>query len=135
MVVDEIQESVALLWTNTSDRAISKRSWGPTDIFGDATNQIPPGEFGMIYVAYQEGTREQIADLRTQNFMERIREWRHSASIRIPISVLIRLYPRPLNEGQPDLIENAVYLVSGEYGEPALTSEFPAAVFTDSGGR
>ena len=89
----------------------------------------------MIYVAYQEGTREHIADLRTQNFIKRIREWHHPASIRVPISVLIRLYPRPLNEGQPDLIENAMWLVSGEYGEPKLTSQFPATVFADAGGE
>jgi len=128
--IDEIQESVALLWTNTSNHAVNKRSWGPSDIFGDATNQIPPGEYGMIYVAYQEGTREQIADLRTQKFLQRAHEWSHPASIRIPISFLIRLYPRPMYEGQPDLIESTVCLISGVYGDPALASDFPATVFT-----
>ena len=75
------------------------------------------GYLGNVgYVAYQEGTLEQIANLRTQNFIERIRKWRCPAPIRIPLSVFVRLYPRPLNEGQPNMIENTMYLVSEKYG-------------------
>jgi hypothetical protein len=80
-------------------------------------------------VAYQEGTRAQIADLRTESFVERIREWSHSGSIRIPIAFLTRLYPRALDDGKADLIENGVRLCS-EYGEPLLFEDFPTIVFS-----
>jgi hypothetical protein len=65
-------------------------------------------------------------------FSDRIRDFEHSAKVRIPISVLCRLYPRPLNEGQPDLIESGVRYVSGVYGEPLLFKHFPTTVFTSS---
>ena len=82
-------------------------------------------------MAYQEGTRAQIADLRTENFLDRIREFSHPASIRIPIAFLTRLYPRALNHGNPDLIESGVRLGS-DYGAPSLFKDFPTRVF---GGR
>ncbi len=131
LVIDEVSQAIALLWTNKSDQAIKKRSWGPTDIFGDAVNQIPLGEFGIIYVAYHEGTREEIADLRTSAFVERLRDFYHPGKIRIPLSFLVRLYPRALNEGQPDLIESTIYF-TGEYADSALKSMFPSPVFTSA---
>jgi hypothetical protein len=124
--IDEVDQPVGLLWSNTSQQAMKKRSWSPVDAFGDATNQIPPGEFGIIYVAYQEGTRAQIADLRMESFIDRIREWSHQGSIRIPIAFLTRLYPRALDDGVPDLIESGVRLC-GSYGE--LFKYFPTIVF------
>jgi hypothetical protein len=129
--IDQVDQPVGLLWSNKSQHATKKRSWSPVDAFGAAASQIPPGEDGIIYVAYQEGTRAQIADLRTENFFDRIREWSHPASIRIPIAFLTRLYPRTLNHGNPDLIENGVRLGS-EYGAPSLFKDFPTRVF---GGR
>jgi hypothetical protein len=128
-VIDEIEQPVGLLWSNKSQRAIKNRSWSPLDVFGNATNQIPPGEFGIIYVAYQEGTRAEIADLRTEAFLARVRDWSHPASIRIPIAFLTRLYPRTLDHGEADLIENTVRLCSAEYGEPLLFEDFPTTVF------
>lgn len=128
--VDQVDNPVALVWSNSSEEAVRKRAWSPLDLFGDAVNQIPPGEFGIIYLAYHEGAREEIADRRMQNFMKRITEWEHAASIRIPISFLVRLYPRPLDHGNPDLIESTVRLSSAEYGDPSLFEEFPNSVFT-----
>jgi hypothetical protein len=125
--INEVYQPVALLWSNKSQQATKKRSWSPVDAFGDATSQIPPGEDGIIYVAYQEGTRAPIADLRTENFLDRVREWSHSASIRIPIAFLTRLYPRALNHGNPDLIESSVRLYT-ENGE-LLFEDFPTRVF------
>jgi hypothetical protein len=52
---DMVDQPIALLWSNESQQARKKRSWSPIDAFGHATSQIPPGEFGIIYVAYQEG--------------------------------------------------------------------------------
>ena len=50
--VDEIQKPIALVWSNASGAAVKKRAWSPLDLFGDAMGQIPPGEFGIIYLAY-----------------------------------------------------------------------------------
>ena len=129
---DHADEPVALLWTNTSEQAIKKRSWSPLDLFGDAFSQIPPGEVGIVYTCHQEGTREFIADRRTRNFMNRVKEWTHSMAIRVPAAFLIRLYPRVLNHGNPDLIENGIRLMSGSYGDELFFRDFPTVVFTKS---
>ncbi len=131
-VVDEVRQPIALLWKNVSPNALKKRTWAPTNLFGSASLQVPAGEFGIIYVSYLEGARPEVADMRVKAFSDRIQEFEHSAKIRIPISVLCRLYPRPLNEGQPDLIESGVRYVSGLYGEPVLFNHFPTTVFTSS---
>ena len=100
------------------------------NLFSKASLQVPQGEFGIIYVSYNEGTRAEAADMRVEAFNERIREFEHSAKVRIPIAVLSRLYPRALGEGQPDLIESGIRYVSGTYGEPLLFELFPTTVFT-----
>lgn len=53
----------------------------------------------------------------------------HRNDIRVPLVVLIRLYPRALEHGQPDLIESAMQFVAS-YGDDALPELFPATVFT-----
>jgi hypothetical protein len=126
---DQITAPTALLWCNHSERAIRRRSWSPLDVFGDAMSQIPAGEFGVVYVAYQEGTRAEIADSRTENFQRRMREWAHSAKIRVPAAFLIRLYPRPLENGLPDLIESTVRMCADTEGAPEVALEFPGLVF------
>jgi len=127
--VDEIMQAVGLRWGSHSDRAIRKRSWSPMNLFGDAMSQIPGGEFGIVYVAYQEGTTAKIADLRVESFKERARAWYHSASIRVPISFLIRLYPRAFGEGLPDLIESTIRYYA-DYADPMLFRDFPSCVFS-----
>jgi hypothetical protein len=129
-MTDEVSHPIGLLWNNRSQRAISKRSWSPLDAFGEAMQQVPPGEFGIIYLAYQEGTRAEIADMRLDRFFDRLKGWWHPGSIRVPIAFLTRLYPRPLEHGKPDLIESVVDLCSAEYGEPLLLRDFPSTVFT-----
>lgn len=131
-IVDQIQDPIALAWSNSSGKATHRRAWSPLDLFGDAMRQIPPGEFGIVYLAYQEGARQEIADRRIQRFLDRISEWEHTSSIRVPISFLVRLYPRPLHHGQPDLIESTVRLCSDDYGEPRLFEEFPNCIFTNA---
>ena len=91
---------------------------------------MPPGEFGLVYVNYNEGGRSEVADMRVEAFGERIQDFEHSAKIRIPIAVLSRLYPRPLKEGQPDLIESGVRYVSSTYGDPSLFKLYPTRIFT-----
>ena len=129
-VVDEVRHPLALVWSNNSAVAVRRRSWSPSDLFGDAHNQISKGEFAIVYLAYQEGARAEIADRRTQAFMDKTRDWMHSAAIRVPISFLVRLYPRAIDHGQPDLIESAVRLYSSVVDLPRLFEDFPAAIFT-----
>jgi hypothetical protein len=65
-------------------------------------------------------------------YEERLKDWEHAGNIRIPISVLSRLYPRPIGEGNPDLIESGVQVVSGLYGDASLFDDFPTTIFTRS---
>jgi hypothetical protein len=131
-IVGEAVAPLALLWNNTSPTALRKRTWAPVHLFGAAASQVPPGEFAIVYVAYTEGAREEVADQRLAAFAERIKAWAHAAEIRLPISFVNRLLPRALDDGRPDLIENAILMRSEEYGELALFEEFPANVFTAS---
>jgi hypothetical protein len=50
-VVDEVQNPLALLWSNESPEALRKRTWAPTNLFGSAIGQIYGGAVGIIYVA------------------------------------------------------------------------------------
>jgi hypothetical protein len=133
LTLSEVRIPVGLVWNNTSQSAMRKRTWAPTNLFGTATNQIRPGEVGIVYVAYLEGAREEdVADLRVRAYFERIEAWDHAANIRIPATFLSRLYPRPLGHGEPDLIESTIQLSSGTYGHPVLFELFPTTIFTRS---
>lgn len=129
-MVEVAKEPVALLWRNVATSALRKRTWAPTNLFGSATRQIPSGHYGIVYVAYVEGARPEVADLRVDAFKERIQAWEHSAKFRLPISILDRLYPRPLRQGAPDLIESGIRFM-GEDGIPELFDFFPTTVFTE----
>lgn len=131
-LVEHVLSPLALLWSNAAAGAIRKRTWAPTNLFGSATGQIYGGSMGIIYVAYVEGARAETADRRVVAYKERLEDWEHVGNIRIPISVLTRLYPRPLGEGNPDLIESGVQIVSALYGDPSLFDDFPTTIFTQA---
>jgi hypothetical protein len=131
VMIDEVRDGVALAWSNVSPSAIDTRSRSPTSLFGSATKQMPGGEFGIVYLAYNEGAREEIADLRVQQVSDRLKEWEHSAMFRLPVSFLTRLYPRPLGGGTPDLIESTVLYYSEVSGGDAWFFEkYPSRIFT-----
>jgi hypothetical protein len=48
--IDEVEQPVALLWSNKSQQAVKKRSWSPIDAFGEATSQIPPVKSGRCWI-------------------------------------------------------------------------------------
>lgn len=129
LVMDVVREPVGLLWTNESDKAVNKRTWTAQSLFGDATGQVPPGGFGMVYVAYTEGARETMADRRLERFVSSLEDWTHDANIRIPMVNINRLYPRPLGDGRPDLIESSVRLLAA-YSDAEAFQMFPATAFT-----
>lgn len=79
---------------------------------------------------YVEGARAKVANMRQAAFAEKLQAFEHSAKVRIPISLLVRLYPRPLDHGQPDLIESNVRYLSAEYGDAELFDLFPTTIYT-----
>jgi hypothetical protein len=129
--MDQAISPIALIWRNDSEKGLKKRSWAPINLFSKASLQIPPGEFGIVYVNYIEGARAEVANMRLDAYASRLREFEHSDKIRIPISLLVRLYPRTLGHGQPDLIESSVQYLSGLYGDKELFDFFPSMIFTD----
>ncbi|MCA8275045.1 hypothetical protein LGN17_21400 [Burkholderia sp. AU30280] len=126
-IVNIAEEPVGLLWVNSSEQAIKKRSWGPMSTLNEAIEQIPPGEFGIPFIAYQEGARSTIADMRTFNFTEWLKGCSHPANIRVPLGRIIRLYPRPLEHGAPDFIESSMSFIP-DYGDDVLPGMFPSTV-------
>lgn len=130
LVNDRVVGPLALIWNNSSEAAIRKRSWAPNNLFASAFDQIPLGEDGIIYVALHEGARAEMADRRVQAFQDRLKDFNHRAGIRVPIAILSRLLPRALVDGRPDLIENGLQLYSNLYGDPDLFSMFPTLIFT-----
>ncbi len=128
--VDEVRDGVALAWRNDAAAAIVKRAKPPTSLFGKAANQIPGGEFGIVYLAYMEGAREEVANRRVEQVLDRLQDWEHSAMFRIPHVIVNRLYPRPLGWGGPDLIESSIPLLSEiSGGEPWYREAFPSRIF------
>lgn len=131
VMVDKVQGAVALAWTNVADVVVEKRSRPPTSLFGKAANQVPGGEFAIVYICYPEGAREEIADRRMQEIASRLQEWEHSASFRIPLIHISRLYPRALEGGAPDLIESTMsFLSEVSGGDPWMLEKYPSCVFT-----
>jgi hypothetical protein len=130
LVVTEARDPLALMWTNEEPSVFRRRARTASELFGKAVSQIPPGEVGVIYVCYQEGDRQSVADDRIRHMTEQLREWTHPWSVMVPISLITRLVPRPLNHGSPDLIESGIRWVSEVYGNHAWFGDFPSVVFT-----
>jgi len=125
---DAAEKPIGLRWVNINEQAVKKRSWGPMSVLAEAIEQIPPGEFGIVFIANQEGARSAIADMRTFNFATWIKEEAsHSANIRVPFGRLFRMYPRPLEHGRPDFIESSIGFVA-DYGDDVLPGLFPGNV-------
>jgi hypothetical protein len=129
-VVSEAREPLAVFWSNDDPNVFRRRARTAASLFKSALDQVGAGEVGIVYICYQEGDREKVADARTQYMAERLHEWAHQWTIQVPISVLTRIVPRPLGDGTPDLIETGLQYVSGVYGDPAWFQDFPTTVFT-----
>jgi hypothetical protein len=129
--VDRVRSPVGLAWRVDAEAAIIKRSRAPLGLFAKAVTQVPRGEFGLVYVSYPEGARSDVADNRTEVYMERIHQWEHDGAIRIPATFLVRQFPLRTGHGNPDMIENTVQFLSEEGGgDEWIFREYPAAIFT-----
>lgn len=125
--VREFRLPFCLKWRSDSPGAITKKARGVTSLWAEAAKQIPAGEVGFIYIAYPEGQRAELADARTRHIVASSAEFWHRWSIHIPVTVISRLYARPLGVGVPDLIESSLPAVSP--GEEHWLTRLPSRVF------
>lgn len=129
--IDVAGRPVALAWRVVAPEAVIKRSRAPIGLYGKAMTQIPRGEFGLVYVAYAEGARAEIADNRTKAIMDRIGDWEHDGGIRVPAAFLVRQYPIPTGHGNPGIVESTVRMLSRESGgDEWIFREYPSSIYT-----
>jgi len=127
LIISRAFQPTCLKWRSVSPSVTAKRARGITSLYGSAVQQIPPGEMGIIYIAYPEFARAEVADARTRDILES--DWYHSPHIRVPLVFVTRLYPRPVSDGLPDLIENVLKLLAS-WAPEDIVEEFPSRVFT-----
>ncbi len=128
ILVQSARDPTCLLWRCRSESSMAKKARGLASVFGKAIKQLPDGEMGIVYLCYEELGCEQVADRRTQLVIREIENWRHRATVNIPLVVVSRLYPRPLGAGIPDLVESSLPITSESMGEVIL-KHFPSNVF------
>jgi hypothetical protein len=127
--VENFAVPLCLKWRSESEEALTKKARGVTSLWADAVRQIPDGEIGFVYIAYPEGSRAAVADARTRHILDHMggKLW-HRWSVRVPVSVIIRLYGRSIGGGVPDLIESSV--PGAQPGEEFWLGILPGTVFT-----
>lgn len=128
IMVNSYRMPICLKWRSEAEEAITKRSRGIGSLWTNAIKQIPPGEIGFVYIAYPEGGRPATADARTKHILKTMEESWHHWYVRIPVTVISRLYPRPMHEGRPDLIESV--LPGSAKGQEHWLTYLPWTVFT-----
>jgi hypothetical protein len=129
LTTDVAREPIAIKWRSRSVKALTKKQRALGSMLGDAMDQIPVGELGIIYLSYQEGSSEEIADERSRRIQAEFSNWSHQRGIWIPAIFVNRLYARVLGEGNPDLIENVIQM-KPQSDHPHIFELFPAQVFT-----
>lgn len=128
--IARVRDPLCMKWRSTHSDAIVKKTKEVTSLYNSALTQIPHGEMGLIYLAYHEGSRAELADARTRNLLDNVKKkWTHEWTKRIPLVVISRLYARPLGVGMPDLIENSIP-AKPDYADMLFMADFPTNVFT-----
>lgn len=127
IMVNSFRNPICLKWRSVSETAITKKARGIGSLWSDAVKQIPAGEQGFIYIAYPEGSRPEIADARTKHILDTLPASWHRWFVRVPMTVVSRLYPRPIHEGRPDLIESS--LPGTAKGQQHWLSRLPQLIF------
>jgi hypothetical protein len=75
----------------------------------EAANQIPVGEAGCLYVGFEDSHRSALADIRTRRIIEKLPNfWHRKRGAAIQFLLVTRLYPRPIGDGRPDMVESCV---------------------------
>lgn len=127
ILVHRVKNPRCLKWVSTSQIALLKKSRGVTSLWGRATQQIPSGDLGFVYIAYPESNRDSLADARTQEIKDACNRWVHRWSIRVGATFINRLYPRAMGVGMPDFIESTMPILAN--GDDYLLSTLPCCVF------
>ena len=130
-VVDRAELPLLMKWTSNSEAAIEKKLHTIKNLWIEAVDQIPTGEAGLIYLAYEEGHRPFLADKRTDALRTLVKDiYFRRRGIVMPMTVVSRLLPNVVAEGRPDFIESAIPLVDGEQGDFEFwTKEMPTRIF------
>lgn len=128
-VISTVRWPRSLKWKCNTDVSRLKKSRGLTSLWADAAKQIPTGEMGCIYIAYTEGMRPEIGDARTQNLIDTVknRDLFHRASIRVPLTVISRLYPQAFGDGGLEMIESTIPMTMNDFDH--MLADFPTRVF------
>jgi hypothetical protein len=116
-----------LKWVSRNSNGLIKKSRGVTSLWGKATQQIPAGNLGFIYICYPEINRSELADARTRAILDACQRWTSRWTVQIGATTINRLYPRASRMGMPDLIESAIPLV--QRGSEHLLGRLPLCVF------
>ena len=130
-VVDRAELPFLMKWTSNSEAARDRKLQTVRNMWIEAVDQIPTGEAGLIYLAYEEGHRPVLADARTDALRALVNDiYFKRRAIAVPMTVVSRLLPNIVLEGRPDLIESTIPLVDGEQNEfDFWTGEMPTRVF------
>ena len=129
--VERAELPFLLKWASNSPAALKAKLQTIKTLWIEAVNQIPTGEMGLIYLAYEEGHRPSLADARTDAIRELASTiYFKRQSIGVPMTVISRLYPNVVLEGRPDFIESTLPLAGGEMDNYIFwTQEMPTKVF------
>ena len=125
--VHRVRNPRCLKWVSNGATPNLKKSRGVTSLWGRATQQIPSGDLGFVYIAYPESNRDSLADARTQEIRDACKRWMNRWSMLIGATFINRLYPRALGIGMPDFIESTMPIV--DKGDEYLLSMLPLCVF------
>ena len=112
--VERAELPFLLKWTSNSPAAQARKLQTIKNLWVEAVNQIPTGEAGLIYLAYEEGHRPSLADARTDAIRELTKNiYFERRAIYISLTVVSRLFLNVVHEGRPDFIESSIPLAEG----------------------
>ena len=119
-----------LRWRSEAEKSLDRKARSLASQLSEAFHQVPVGEAGFVYVAYEETHRAAVADRRTQKFLDQIAQWEiRKRGINPQLVVLNRLFLSASHEGRPNLVENAIYTTFGRGN--SWREEMPISVFID----
>ena len=130
--VERAELPFLLKWTSSSTAALARKLQTIRNLWVEAVDQIPTGEMGLIYLAYEEGHRPSLADARTDAVRELATTvYFKGRPIVVAMTVISRLFPNVTHEGRPDFIESTIPLAGGGWDNYNYwTQEMPTRVFT-----
>jgi hypothetical protein len=119
---------LAICWTHAENSVPPAKTRGLTESIAAATSQIPVGEFGVLFVSYEEGTHAGIADRRTSDIQKRLQDWSMQWGKLVPVIRVNRTYAGLQADGRPDFIENTIRFTSDRF-DRELAAEVPCDFF------